>query len=183
MGISNDLKSNTNTLQDDIRSTVNVLKDGAGVVKNDLHETMRDNARDTRREFDHIGNDLHKAGRTFAARAEEGMESAKGGLESMREEVCEASKKISWKMLVGVLAGVVTVAGVILIVRRRSQNARRGLIERGFYEGSRYAAQVPAEWHKAQHMARKAAKRLAKNTARESARLWSRIPRYHLERN
>jgi hypothetical protein len=121
------------------------------------------------------GIDLSDAQRAVKDHGRQGFEFAKEGYDKAREAVLDVVRPLGWKTVLGIVGGVVMIAGIVIMARRRRH--RGNLLERGLHEGARYALLVPQGWHKAQ----KHALHVAHDSARESARLWKKMPRVRVE--
>lgn len=120
-------------------------------------------ANDLKTNARHLNGDVRVSAAELKDRALDGLDHAK-------TEIRETVGKVPWKPVLGAVAGICLIVGVMLVARR-ARNV--GLLRRGLREGARLAVLIPV----GTRMARKSADRLVS----ESAEFWDKLPKVHVE--
>jgi hypothetical protein len=167
MAISNDSKMENGRTEPGVFPETTDLKARIGELKDGVKDDVKDRVSEV---IGISGTAAHEAGRRLKDEFRDGIDTVKDGAGSLREGIRNCCRKAGWKTAVGVIGGIVVVAGIIIAARRR--RSRGTLIERGMREGTRFAMLVPEGFHAAQ----KSAQHMADDVSRSAVRRWNKLP-------
>jgi hypothetical protein len=145
MGFSRELKA-------DVDGLAKELKTGVENIAGEVRESLSDI-------------------RDVAQRMSQGADEVEAALENAPDEADVEGRRVSWKLVLGAVAGIALIGAAVMVARRRA--LPMNMLQRGLREGSKYAVLIPVGLQKARDT--------AEDLTREAAHQWDKLPRLQVK--